>query len=47
MVRIEPASRAWLDALLVGDATFTEPFGIAVVEGWTAEFTGITRWADG
>ena len=33
MVRIEPASRAWLDALLVGDAIFTERFGIGVVEG--------------
>jgi ribosomal-protein-alanine N-acetyltransferase len=45
MVRIEPASRAWLDALLVGDATFTNRFGIEVVDGWTAEFTGITKWA--
>lgn len=45
MVRIEPASRAWLDALLIGDDTFTEQFGIGVVEGWTAEFPGITKWA--
>jgi len=45
MVRIEPASRAWLDALLVDDATFTERFGIGVVDGWTADFPGITKWA--
>ena len=45
MVRVEPASRAWLEALLVGDDTFTERFGIGVVEGWTAEFTGIAKWA--
>jgi ribosomal-protein-alanine N-acetyltransferase len=34
-VRVEPLRLAWIEALVEGDATFTDRFGIAVVEGWS------------
>jgi RimJ/RimL family protein N-acetyltransferase len=33
-IRIEPATRAWLEALVVSDDEFTGRFRIAVVPGW-------------
>jgi RimJ/RimL family protein N-acetyltransferase len=44
MVRIEPDTRDWLEALVLGDDVFTERFGIEVEPEWTAEFVGIARW---
>lgn len=34
MIRIEPVTRQWADALVEGDAAFTERFGIRVEAGW-------------
>ncbi len=34
MVRVEPATVAWLEALVVGDEVFATRFGIPVVPGW-------------
>ena len=33
-MRVEPLRLEWIEALVEGDAAFTERFGIAVVEGW-------------
>jgi [ribosomal protein S5]-alanine N-acetyltransferase len=33
-VRVEPATVAWLEALVVGDDEFTARFAIPVAEGW-------------
>ena len=35
MVRVEPASREWAEALAEGDTVFTERFGIPVQAGWS------------
>ncbi len=34
MVRVEPATLEWMEALAEGDDVFTARFGIAVVSGW-------------
>jgi RimJ/RimL family protein N-acetyltransferase len=34
VVRVEPATVAWLEALVEGDAVFATRFGIPVVPGW-------------
>lgn len=34
MVRVEPLSRAWGEALAEGEEIFSERFGIPVVDGW-------------
>lgn len=34
MVRLMPITRAWAEALDLGDAVFSERFGIAVEPGW-------------
>ncbi|MGA7096545.1 MAG: GNAT family N-acetyltransferase, partial [Acidimicrobiia bacterium] len=34
MVRVEPLTRAWGEALIEGEETFSERFGIPVVDGW-------------
>jgi [ribosomal protein S5]-alanine N-acetyltransferase len=33
-MRVEPLRLEWIEALIDGDAAFTERFGIAVAEGW-------------
>jgi RimJ/RimL family protein N-acetyltransferase len=33
-IRLEPATAAWLEALVEGDDAFTKRFGIVVVPGW-------------
>ena len=33
-MRVEPLRLEWIEALIDGDAVFTERFGIPVVEGW-------------
>ncbi|WP_116995895.1 GNAT family N-acetyltransferase [Desertimonas flava] len=33
-MRVEPLRLDWIEALVEGDSTFTERFGIEVVEGW-------------
>ncbi|MGE3621281.1 MAG: GNAT family N-acetyltransferase [Acidimicrobiia bacterium] len=33
-MRVEPLRVEWIEALVEGDATFVERFGIAVAEGW-------------
>jgi len=35
MVRVEPISREWAEALAEGDTVFTERFGIPVEAGWS------------
>jgi RimJ/RimL family protein N-acetyltransferase len=34
MISVEPLTRAWGEALSLGEKTFSERFGIPVVEGW-------------
>jgi [ribosomal protein S5]-alanine N-acetyltransferase len=34
VVRVEPATVGWLEALVEGEAVFAERFGIPVVDGW-------------
>lgn len=34
MIRVEPATVEWLEALVEGDEVFAERFGIPVVDGW-------------
>src|SRR6476659_1051693 len=34
VMRVEPLRLEWIEALIDGDAAFTERFGIAVIEGW-------------
>jgi len=34
MIRVEPATSAWLEALAEGDDVFTARFGVPVVVGW-------------
>jgi ribosomal-protein-alanine N-acetyltransferase len=34
MVRVEPVTQAWAEALTLGDDAFTQRFGIAVEPGW-------------
>jgi ribosomal-protein-alanine N-acetyltransferase len=34
MIRVEPLTLPWIEALAEGDAVFTSRFGIAVAEGW-------------
>lgn len=34
MVRVEPATAEWLEALVEGDDVFASRFGIPVVDGW-------------
>ncbi len=34
MVRVEPVTQAWAEALFLGDDVFAERFGIAVELGW-------------
>ena len=36
MVRVEPLTRPWIEALIEGDATFAERFQFEVVDGWLA-----------
>ena len=36
MLHVEPANRAWIEALVESDATFSTRFGFEVVEGWLA-----------
>jgi RimJ/RimL family protein N-acetyltransferase len=36
MVRIEPITREWAEALTEGDEVFTERFGVPVEPGWAA-----------
>lgn len=36
MIRVEPLSLEWIEALAEGDGTFTERFGIPVVAEWLA-----------
>jgi hypothetical protein len=33
-MRVESLRLEWIEALIDGDAAFTERFGIAVIEGW-------------
>jgi len=33
-MRVEPVRLEWIQALVESDTTFTEQFGIAVIEGW-------------
>jgi RimJ/RimL family protein N-acetyltransferase len=33
-MRVEPMRLEWIEALIEGDAVFTDRFGIAVIEGW-------------
>ncbi len=33
-MRVEPLRLEWIEALIEGDVTFTERFGIIVLEGW-------------
>ena len=33
-IRVEPVRVEWIEALVMGDAVFTERFGIPVVDGW-------------
>src|SRR4029079_15859187 len=33
-MRVEPLRLEWIEALIDGDAAFTERFGIAVIDGW-------------
>ena len=33
-MRVESLRLEWIEALIEGDAAFTERFGIAVIEGW-------------
>jgi RimJ/RimL family protein N-acetyltransferase len=33
-MRVDPVRLDWIEALIDGDAAFTERFGIAVIEGW-------------
>jgi ribosomal-protein-alanine N-acetyltransferase len=35
-MRVEPLQLEWIEALIEGDAVFTERFGVAVVDGWSA-----------
>ena len=44
MVRVEVASREWMEALVEGDDAFAERFGIPVEPGW-AEFPEVLPWA--
>ncbi len=34
MVRVEPVTRAWAEALAVGDDVFSQRFGVAVEQDW-------------
>jgi RimJ/RimL family protein N-acetyltransferase len=34
VIRVEPLTLPWIEALAEGDDVFTDRFGIAVVEGW-------------
>ena len=34
VMRVEPLRLEWIEALIDGDAAFTERFGVAVIEGW-------------
>jgi ribosomal-protein-alanine N-acetyltransferase len=36
MIRVEPLTLPWIEALAEGDATFAERFQIEVVDGWLA-----------
>jgi RimJ/RimL family protein N-acetyltransferase len=36
MIRVEQVTRDWAEALALGDAVFSERFGIAVEPGWSA-----------
>ena len=33
-MRVEALRREWIEALIGGDAAFTDQFGIAVIEEW-------------
>jgi len=33
-MRVEPLRLEWIEALVIDDATFTERFGVPVVDGW-------------
>lgn len=46
-LRVVPAKRAWLEALLESDDAFTALTGAPVEPGWTAEFTGIVGYCLG
>lgn len=43
MIRVEPATVPWMEALAEGDATFSTRFGIAVLPGWADE-RGVIQW---
>jgi hypothetical protein len=36
MVRAEPLTLPWIEALAEGDDTFAERFGVEVLDGWLA-----------
>lgn len=44
MVRVEPATLPWMEALAQGDDAFTAQFGIAVIAGW-APFPEVVPFA--
>jgi RimJ/RimL family protein N-acetyltransferase len=46
MVHVEPLTADWAEALLAGDAAFTEQFGIPVVEGWLGFPDALAPMAD-
>ena len=46
VVRVEPATVEWLEALVEGQGAFTERFGITVVPGWAVYPEAIVRGLD-
>lgn len=46
MVRVEPVTRDWADALAEGDATFSERFGVPVEAGWSGFPEALTLLVD-
>ena len=46
MVRVEPATRGWAEALAQGDDTFASQFGVRVEEGWSGFPEAIPTLAD-
>lgn len=44
-VRVVPVAPGWAEALVAGDETFVERFGVQVIEGWAGFPDAVARLA--
>jgi hypothetical protein len=46
VIRVEPATLAWVEALAEGDDVFEQRFGVPVVAGWAPFPEAMSSWLE-